>query len=221
MPTLQVTSDFMATKLNVLAAMLFPQDTHLRESYFLRNYWSERTQMEGLHTLTSVELQNLLSASSGKELCDAAADGTRQGTVAGDLLALIYEQWRVNAKQPSLRKALIQYKKFALGQKYGDGQALKYSDMQLRTYFKAALPSAHLWGAYRLLKKIKDPERAFKTAFQPEGLPRLLGVAKELEDFATTFIPKGTKPAKPIISKQDMFLLPVETTPISLTFKML
>ena len=120
-----------------------------------------------------------------------------------------------------MRKALCQYRKFALGKKYGDGEALKYSYMQLRVYFEAAAPSAHLWAAYRLLKIIKDRGKAYKTAFTAEGMPLLLGVAKELQDFAITYIPKGTKPAKPIIGVQDMLLLPETIAPLKLPFRVL
>ena len=120
-----------------------------------------------------------------------------------------------------MRKALIQYREFAVGKKYGDGEALKYSDAQLRAYFEAAAPSAHLWAAYRLLKIIKDRGKAYKTAFTAEGMPLLLGVAKELQDFATTFIPKGTKPAKPIINMQEMLLLPETIPPVKLPLRVL
>ena len=93
--------------------------------------------------------------------------------------------------------------------------------MQLRVYFEAAAPSAHLWAAHRLLKKIKDRGKSYKEAFTAEGMPLLLGVAKELQDFATTYIPKGTKPAKPVIGKQDMLLLPETIAPVKLPFRVL
>lgn len=221
MVVLPITSDFESTKYIVIGAMLYPSNPDFRASYCLRNRWVELTEKNTNHTLSSIEVRDLLNAASRQELNQAADAGIKQGTVAGDLLALIYEHWSLDRDQPSLRKALSQYREHAVGKKYGDGEALKYSDMQLRAYFEAAAPAAHLWAAYRLLKKFKDRGKAYKTAFEVEGMPLLLGVAKELQDFATTYIPKGTKPAKPIIDAQDMLLLPETITPIVLTLRVL
>ena len=221
MVVLQITSDFEATQRTVIGAMLYPSNPDFRASYIVRNRWSELAEKNISLTLSSVEVRDLLNAASRQELSEAAVAGTKQGTVAGDLLSLIYEHSRLDRDQPSLRKALTQYREFAVGKKYGDGKALKYSDAQLRAYFEAAAPSAHLWAAYRLLKIIKDRGKAYKTAFTAEGMPLLLGVAKELQDFATTFIPKGTKPAKPIINMQEMLLLPETIAPVKLPLRVL
>ena len=221
MVELQITNDFESTKYVVIGAMLYPKNADWRMSYCLRNRWTALAAQDTQHTLSSSDVSDLLNAASRQELREAADAGTKQGTVAGDLLSLIYEQWRLDYDQPSMRKALCQYRKFAIGNKYGDGEALKYSDMQLRVYFEAAAPSAHLWAAYRLLKIIKDRGKAHKTAFTAEGMPLLLGVAKELQDFATTFIPKGTKPAKSIIDMQDMLLLPETIAPVKLPLRVL
>lgn len=221
MVDLQITNDFETSKSAVIAAMLYPSNADWRTSYCLRNRWAALTAKNAEHTLSSLEVRALLNAASRQDLREAADVGIKQGTVAGDLLALIYEHWRLGGDQPSLRKALSQYRKFAIGRKYGDGEALKYSDRQLRVYFESAAPSAHLWAAHRLLKNIKDRGKAYKAAFTAEGMPMLLGIAKELQDFSTTFIPKGTKPAKPIIDRQVMLLLPETIAPIKLPFRVL
>lgn len=221
MAVLQITNDFESTKHVVVGAMLYPKNADWRMAYSLRNQWTALAAQEAQHTLSSSAVRDLLNAPSRQELSEAADVGVKQGTVAGDLLALIYEQWRRNDDQPSMRKALAKYREFAVGRKYGDGEALKYSDQQLRVYFEAAAPSAHLWGAHRLLKNIKDRGKSYKAAFTAEGMPLLLGVAKELQDFAITYIPKGTKPAKPIISMRDMLLLPETIAPVKLPFRVL
>lgn len=221
MTVLQITNDFESTKHVVIGAMLYPKNANWRMSYCLRNRWTALVTQEAQHKLSSSDVNDLLNAASRQELREAADAGTKQGTVAGDLLGLIYEQWRLDGDQPSMRKALSQYRKFAIGRKYGDGEALKYSDQQLRVYFEAAAPSAHLWAAHRLLRNIKDRGKSYKEAFSAEGMPLLLGVAKELQDFAITYIPKGTKPAKPIIDVQAMLLLPETIAPIKLPFKVL
>jgi hypothetical protein len=221
MAVLQITNDFESTKNVVIGAMLYPKNADWRMSYCLRNRWTAIAAQDTQHTLSSSDVNDLLNAASRQELSEAAEAGTKQGTVAGDLLSLIYEHWRLDGDQPSMRKALSKYREFAVGKKYGDGEALKYSDQQLRVYFEAAAPSAHLWAAHRLLKNIKDRGKSYKEAFTAHGMPLLLGVAKDFQDFAITYIPKGTKPAKPIISVQDMLLLPETIAPIKLPFRVL
>ena len=218
---LAVNSDFQSSSAVVMGAMLFPRNASFRASFCLRDRWASLAAKDTGHTLTSSDLRDLLSVASGHELSEASKIGTKQGTVAGDLLSLIYEHWRLDGDQPSMRKALSLYRQFAVDRKYGDGEALKRSDMQLRTYLEAAAPSAHLWAAHRLLKKIKDRGKSYKAAFTAEGMPLFLGVAKELQDFAITYIPKGTKPAKPIIGVQDMLLLPETIAPVKLPFRVL
>ena len=221
MTLLQITNDFESTKHVVIGAMLYPKNAELRTSYSLRNHWTALAAKDAHLTLSSADISELLNIASRHELRESSEAGTKHGTVAGDLLSLIYERWRLGEDLPSLRKALSQYREFAIGRKYGDGEALKYSDMQLRAYFDAAAPSAHLWAAHRLLKNIKDRGESYKEAFTPEGMPLLLGVAKELQDFAMTYVPKGTKPSKPIIGVHEMLLLPEVIAPIELSFGVL
>ena len=218
---LPISSDYEATKTVVIGAMLFPRDADLQVSYSLRNRWAPLTTHDATHTISSADLRDLLNSASRQELSEAASDGTKRGTVAGDLLCLIYEQSQCGKPWPSMRAALVQYREFAIDKKYGDGDSLKISDQQLRNYFEAAAPSAHLWAAHRLLKNIKDRGKSYKTAFTAEGMPLLLGVAKELQDFAATFIPKGTKPAKSIIDMQDMLHLPETIAPVKLPLRVL
>lgn len=221
MGELQITGDFETTRNTVVGAMLYPRNPDLYASYCLRNRWGALSADNAQHTLSSSEVRDLLNSASRQELSEAAIVGTKQGTVAGDLLSLIYEQSRLSKPLPSMRAALKGYRLFALGNKYGDGEALKYSDQQLRTYFEASSPSAHLWAAYRLLMIVKDRGKAHRASFTAEGMPLLLGVAKELQDFATTYIPKGTKPPKPIIRAQDLWLLPETISPVKLPFRVL
>ncbi len=221
MEVLQITSDFERTKAVVIGAMLYPKDANFRVAYFLHNQGAGRIAKGGDFKLSVETVQSFLNLPSRKELSIAAKSAVKQGTVAGDLLGLIYEQWRLGQPRPSMRAALKHYRVWAGGKKYGDGKALKYSDMQLRTYFSAAAPSAHLWAAHRLLKRYKDRGVGYKTAFMPEGMPFFLGLAKELQDFAVSFIPKGAKPPKPIIKADNLLLLPEAIQPIKLELRLL
>jgi hypothetical protein len=206
--TLKIGPDFESAKDEVIGAMLYPQDERLRSAYTLRNGWSRRIASDQGATASAGEMQALLDLPSRRELSDAADKGVKTGTVAGDLLALIYEQWRIGAPEPSMRDALERYSKWSLGKKYGDDERLKYSDMQLRRFFAASSPSAHLWAAHRLLLRITDDGESYRTAFDPEGLPFLLGVARAVQDFAETFVPKRTKPAKAIVCGADLHRVP-------------
>jgi hypothetical protein len=134
--------------------------------------------------------------------------------VAGDLLVAMYEDWRMEEPRPSMRSALKRYRAWSVGRRYGDGEALKYSDMQLRRYFAEAAPAAHLWAASRLLQAHKDGGKAFRAAFTRNGMPYLLGLARELQEFGATFIPKGTKPPKPVLARRDLLLIPDEIAPV-------
>lgn len=207
-----ITADFESTRHEVIAAMLFPRDDAYRVSYRIRNQWERQLQSGEKIAVSASDLQAILNLHSRQELRVAAKEGTKRGNVAGDLLAMMYEDWCLKKSEPSLRAALRRYPEWSVGKKYGDGSPLLYSDAQLRRYFSAAEPAAHLWAAFRLLQyRVKD-----RTAFTRAELPRLLGVARAVQDFATTFIPKRTKPAKPVIDFDTILQIPAHIQPIQL-----
>jgi hypothetical protein len=215
---LEIGPDFEAAKAEVIGAMLYPRDERLRYAYTLRNAWARRIESDPTVTATAAEIQMLIDLPSRRELQTEAEQGIKTGSASGDLLALIYEQWRLGAPEPSMRAAHRRYTDWAVGKKYGDGESLKYSTGQLLRYFDAATPSAHLWAGYRLLKSIPDGGERYRTAFQPHGLPWLLGVARSVQDFAESFIPKRTRPAKPILAGADLHRVPDCIEPIELEF---
>ena len=223
--TLQIGSDFEAAKVEVIGAMVYPRDERLRAAYTLRNAWSRRIGSDPGATASAGEVQTLLDLPSRRELSDEADKGTKTGLAAGDLLGLIYEQSRMGAPEPSMRAAQRRYADWALGKKYGKkyggGEALKYSTGQLLRFFDEAAPSAHLWAAFRLLKhKTAGGERPLTalTAFEPQDLPLLLGVARAVQDFAETFIPKRSKSAKAIVSGAELHRVPDHIERIELKF---
>jgi hypothetical protein len=207
---LSVSGDYESTKVAVIAAMIFPRSPVYRRAYELRQALSRRPIHEGTVRIGVPELRLLTDGPSRAEIRAAALSGTREGTVAGDLVALIFEQSRRGAPEPSLRSALSRYQAWALGRTYGDGGALKYSAMTLRTYLDAAAPSAHLWAAQRLMTHEGERSNALTRA----GLPRLLGLARAIQDFACTFVPKRTKPPKSVLSRSEVILVPEWIDPI-------
>ena len=216
--TLDIGSDFEAAKIQVIGAMVYPRDERVRTAYTLHMSWSRRFGIDPCATANANEIQVLLNLPSRQELHIETVQGVKTGVVAGDLLALIYEQSRIGAPEPSMRAAHRRYTDWAVGKKYGDGEALKYSTGQLHRFFDAAAPSAHLWASLRMLKNITDGGESFRTAYEPHGMPFLLGVARAIQDFAQTFIPKRSKPAKPIILAGELHQVPDHIKPIELQF---
>ncbi len=211
---LEISADFETTQRAVISAMLFPRNAGQRAAYVLRNQWSAAMDGGAEFVLSKADLRALLEMPSSAELGIAADAGVKHGCVAGDLLALIYEQARAGKPEPSMRAALRRYREWAVGRKYGDGDALKYSDMQMRKFFDEALPAAHLWAALRLMRRIDDNGATYKAAFSKGELPLLLGWAKALQDFASGFVPFRTKPPKPIIDLIDMLAVPEQVAAV-------
>ena len=208
----------------VMAWMLFPNRPDIREIHFVREV-VEQEVLNGESDDTPVNLpawmlRTLLESPGKEETGRLAAEATKRGTVAGDLLALIYEMQARRAVEPSFGKAIEHYKGFALGLKYGDGEALKYSEQTLRSYFDEFASVAHLWAAFRLNQGpyayTKDPQSVFHS---PEDLHTFLGIAKAVGQFAESFVPKRTKPPRPVIDGETLVHIPSEVLPVNLTFR--
>lgn len=196
-----------------MAWMLFPDDAVMRQAHLAREVVEQMLssgEVEGSLVTVPVWMLRALADGEGKRTAKAAAgEATKQGTVAGDLLALVYEMHVKGLPEPSFGKAIEQYKKFAVGKKYGNGDALKYSEQTLRTYFDAFEPVSHLWAAFRLnmgpYAYTADPRDVFH---KPESLFQFLGVARDVGEFATTFVPKRTKPPRPVLDVANMVSVP-------------
>jgi hypothetical protein len=205
-----------------MAWMLFPADAALREHHMAREVAEQACKEAAASETISIAPQTLLAlldGPGGLEMKRLAAEATKRGTVAGDLLHLLYEMHARGVDEPSFGKALEHYKRFAPGLTYGDGEALKYSEQTLRTYFDEFRSVAHLWAAWRLntgpYAYLPDPRQVFHDA---SSLQTFLGVAKGVADFATTFIPKRTKPPRPVIEINDLIAIPESIASIRLTF---
>lgn len=207
----------------VMAWMLFPKKPELRQAHFVREmteqcFIKDRPDAE-MASVPVWALKSLLDAPGRSEMKALAAEATKQGTVAGDLLGMTYVMHLNETDEPSFGKAIEQYKKFALPLRYGDGEALKRSEATLRQYFNAFESVAHLWAAFRLNQGpytfTANPRDIFHT---PEGLRMLLGVAKAVGEFATSFIPKRKTPPTPVISAGTLVQIPDEIPAMRLSF---
>lgn len=204
----------------VLGWMLFPKNAAMRAAHFNREVVRQMLDQHSEHTsvmLSTAVLSELLNGPSQNELRMAAESATKRGTVAGDLLSLIYRRWAQGLEEPSFGKAIEDYKAFAMGKTYGDGEALKYSEQRLRDYYSEFLPVAHLWAAFRFNqgpeRYTEDPRDVFHD---PSALMTMLGIAKAVGEFATTFVPLRT--TKTVISVADLVGIPSEIVPMRLTY---
>lgn len=207
-----------------MARMLFPSRPDLRKIHFVREF-VEQEVMSGKADDMAVKLptwmlRTLLDSPGKDETKSLAAEATKRGTVAGDLLALIYEMQARHVGEPSFGKAVDHYKGFALGRKYGDGEALKYSEQTLRNYFDEFASVAHLWAAFRLNQgPYAYTEDARSVFHSPKDFLTFLGIAKDVGRFAESFIPKRTKPLRPVIDGEILVQIPADVLPVRLHFR--
>lgn len=207
----------------VLSWMCFPSSRHLREARFVRKLIDRR--LEQAHdpatmlSISACDLKLLVDSPTRAEVDAAATEATKRGTVAGDLLALIYQMYRLGSKEPSFGKAVSEYKAFALGKKYGDNEALKYSEQTLRNYWNEFLPVAHLWAGFRLNQGPYAYAPGINVFHDASAFQRMLGVAAAMGDFATGFIPLRTKPPKPIIAPGDLLSIPASVPRVQLVMR--
>jgi hypothetical protein len=202
----------------IRAWMYFPSSELLRQQYLM---WHQirRTCKEGdgdLQVSLSASLMLQLIEGPGlKEFKSLTEDAVRQGTVAGDLLNLIFEMYARGWDEPSFGKAIERYKEFGLGGTYKDGSPLKYSEHTLRTCFTNYSAVAHIWAALRLnwgpFPYADDPH---EVLVRPDLVAEFLGRARLLGDFATTFVPKRTKSEKPVINPDILVRVPDNFAPI-------
>lgn len=207
-----------------MAWMLFPHSQQLRQSHFVRELIKQEYVVDGdgekVVSLPSWMLQTLLDSPSHSEMVQLAADATKEGTVAGDLLGLIYEMHISGVAEPSFGKAIKRYKEFAIGLKYGDGDALKYSEQTLRNYFNEYASVAHFWAAFRLNQGPYSFTKDARDVFHKEdSFLKFLGVSKSIGNFASSFIPKRTKPPRPVIDRDLIVGIPDSVHSLTLRLK--
>lgn len=215
----------------VMGWMCFPDSPELRQTLLAREILEAQMQGEsvdaGAVSTPRWVVQCLLRGPGHHEIKERVGEATKRGTVAGDLLGLIYRMHFEGAKEPSLNKAIGDYRKFALGEKplysgggarYGDGSPLRYADQTLRDCLDEFKSVAHLWAAYRL----NATEYAFTTDrrdfFRDTAtLATCLGVAKGVGEFAATFMPKRTE--SPVIERSLMVQIPAEIPALHLRMR--
>src|SRR5690242_15103195 len=79
-------------------------------------------------------------------------------------------------------------------------------------------PSAHLWAAQMI--NLEYPYMREGEFFSSsEHLQTFLGVAAAILKFATTYIPKRSPERRPIVRREEAWLIPASVTPLVLSSK--
>jgi hypothetical protein len=191
----------------IFAILYFPNDPILREQYFTHRLAEKALEGEpsaDSFPINRYALHLLIDAPSHAEFKKLATEATKRGNVAGDLLLSVDEQVRYGVPEPSLNKAIKRYKQFAIGNKYGDGDALKYSEQTIRDYWKECQPAAHLWGAFRAAQMLYG-KNVFSNA---NNFQKFLGMAKGLQEFVLTHTASRDKAARKLIEPEILMALP-------------
>ena len=192
----------------IKAVMHFPNDKHLRESWyaveFAKGEISEMRDRDRI-MLDKETLNRLVFAPSHDELKRHTIQAVKKGIVAGDILASIYLMERFDIPEPSIKKAVHVAQQFAKKTQYGDSTPMKRSRRMVRDAFNEYRSVAHLWAAFRLNQAYRyaDDDKLFF-----EKLPFFLEVAAGLYAFGTTFKPYRARPRKPILPTNEMWKLP-------------
>ena len=195
----------------VLAVMYFPEDEHLRRSWYTVQVVSG--WLKGLKTNDQIQLDrrtltDLMDAPAFEELKLQTVKAVKKGVVAGDVLACIYLMDRFQMSEPSINKAVHVIERFAADVRYGDSTPMNKSRKKIREAFKKYKSVAHLWAASRL-------NRAYPYADESEllieKLPLFLEVSAGLLEFGRAFIPYRARPAEPILPVVGMWELPENT----------
>jgi hypothetical protein len=212
----------------IRSVMLFPNDEALRN----QNYAIEvaKYEVDNIDCLTekwilskSKESDIPISAECIKLIIEAPADSvlktiranrTKQGIVAGQVLASLYLMDKFGLEEPSLNKAVYVSKEFAKKIKYGDGFSM-FSETRIKEFWKEYMPVAHFWAALvinRFYSFVPDQLDCFS-----EGFSQFLRVAADIYNFGINFIPKRAKPKKPFLDTEKCWVLDSCITPLTLT----
>jgi hypothetical protein len=154
-------------------------------------------------------LRTLVDAPGYADLAKEAAARAKGAIVAGEVLSTIYVMSRFGMK-PTMNRAIWALQGYAdEGAPFGDGTPFPKGERQIRKHWTAFRSVAHLWGAMGLNRAAAYPYVSEGDVFStPENLTRFLGVAAELLNFGTSFVPGRARPPEPILDASACIRLP-------------
>lgn len=199
----------------VRSIMLFPNDETLRSHYLnvlnLKDRIS-KVQDSELVTVTAGDLKALLKGPSSAEVSNIAIEAVKGGTIAGDLLAIMYimdsfKGTHQKLNDPSRNKAIHVMKKFGPGRRFGDSSPLPVSKGTILKNRKEFESVAHLWAATRLNQDYPFCEPG-AWDYSQDACYKMLAAAASILNFSTTYIPKKMKSVISVVNPDKVWTIP-------------
>lgn len=212
----------------IRSVMLFPNNETLRNQNYavevakyevgnidcLTEKWIHSRTKELDIPISAECIKLLIEAPSDSELKIIRVERTKQGIVAGQILASLYLMDRLKLEEPSLNKAFFIAKEYAKRAKYGDDSKLP-AESKIKQYWKEYLPVAHFWAALEINRAY--PFVADQSdCFSEKGFTQFLQAAAGICDFGIKFIPKRAKPKNPILDAEKCWILDSSIEPLHL-----
>lgn len=181
MAEIELKGRYPEDRFRVIATMLFPSDTALREAVFQR-------QMLGQDPSYLPQIADIfLDLPDRKRARAASSLSAIKGYVSGEVLYFLYELHRNQVEGASLSMAR-KLARFNLDRKVkacASGKVLTLSDRTIFSYWEEFSSCAHLWAAKALNHYITHIPEA--EIFDEKYLYDFLGLAVTFQEFATTF----------------------------------
>jgi len=196
----------------ILAAMHFPENDELRETYAAVHYvdkYLADVPGESCPSLEREALVRIIRVAKSTGIKTQVANAIKRAAIAADFLISMYamHSFPEHFKKPSVSKAIFIARKFAGISQYGDGTSIPSSESEIRECIKEYRLVAHFWGALRFHASYPIiPNELLLGSL--EGTLDFLGIAGTLQDFACTFVPPSPKPGPTLLDAAQIWRVP-------------
>ena len=208
----------------ILALMHFPHDEQLRQQYYARKFAESELEGTVLTDFIEIEaevLENILGNTQESAFHEVVAKRARDAFIAGSVLTTLYGMYSFPNyfDEPSLKKAIFVAGKFAEANKYRDGSKISQGKTAIRKCFDDFRGVAHLWAALQLHREFPKREQV-EILGSLEAIDDFLGIARTLQEFGCSFIPKRTsnptpfRAPDPILDSAKIWKVPSSITPL-------
>ena len=204
----------------VFAAMLFPRDAAQRNQYLAVNAALWREQHADVPTKIMIEihcflpvggLATLVQSDAAHTIKERAAQAGAEGSIAGDMLLLIWQMFQEGTEKPSVNKAkhVLQHA-YKTTVKTGEGLRTAANNAFFSRVWSAYLPVAHLWAAGHLTQHdpaIPSGTPGLGELLDPVLLPSFLARAELFRLFGERYIPHAQR--APLLPPSETWTVPV------------
>lgn len=192
----------------IRALMFFPNDHELRDQYYTvlkLDFETINSPESTLFHLDAYSIRLLLSSPSYSEFKNRTIALTKQGIVAGDVLAAVYLMNLYMIPEPSMLKARYIARKFAESNVFGDGDKMNISSRPIKEAFNSFKPVSHFWAAWRLNQTYNFVPA---SSVWGDGFYTFLSLAKAVQVFALDHSSGKTKKSQSLLNKSETWILP-------------